>query len=134
MVIQTYNPGHYSIQAAAKQDYESFYQEEMAFRSLMKYPPACRLLTIQMSSRSEEELSQAAEKLAMWAGETEKAENIQVTGPVEASVYKVNDIYRKILYLKHVNYDILIKIRDRLEQKMKEDVFFTQVMIQYDFS
>ncbi|MBS6643519.1 MAG: primosomal protein N' [Clostridiaceae bacterium] len=134
VVIQTYNPGHYSIQAAAKQDYESFYQEEMAFRSLMKYPPACRLLTIQMSSRSEEELSQAAEKLAMWAGEAEKAENIQVTGPVEASVYKVNDIYRKILYLKHVNYDILIKIRDRLEQKMKEDVFFTQVMIQYDFS
>ncbi|MBT9779288.1 primosomal protein N' [Clostridium sp. MCC353] len=134
VVIQTYNPGHYSIQAAAKQDYEAFYEEEMAFRSLMKYPPACRLLTIQMSSGSEEELARAAETLAKWAGEEEKAENIQMTGPVEASVYKVNDIYRKILYLKHVNYDILIKIRDRLEQKMKEDVIFTQVMIQYDFS
>lgn len=134
VIIQTYNPEHYSIQAAAKQDYESFYQEEMAFRSLMKYPPACRLLTIQMSSKSEEELNHAAKRLAEWAEAEEKPENIQITGPVEASVYKVNDIYRKILYLKHGNYDILIKIRDRLELKMKEDAFFAQVMIQYDFS
>lgn len=134
VIIQTYNPEHYSIQAAAKQDYESFYQEEMAFRSLMKYPPACRLLTIQLSSKSEEELNQAAKRLAEWAEAEEKPENIQITGPVEASVYKVNDIYRKILYLKHGNYDILIKIRDRLELKMKEDAFFAQVMIQYDFS
>ena len=134
VIIQTYNPEHYSIQAAAKQDYESFYQEEMAFRSLMKYPPACRLLTIQLSSKSEEELNRAAKRLAQWAEMVEKPENIQITGPVEASVYKVNDIYRKILYLKHGNYDILIKIRDRLELKMKEDAFFAQVMIQYDFS
>ncbi|PNV59687.1 primosomal protein N' [Clostridium sp. chh4-2] len=134
VIIQTYNPEHYSIQAAAKQDYESFYQEEMAFRSLMKYPPSCRLLTIQLSSKSEEELNHAAKRLAEWAEAEEKPENIQITGPVEASVYKVNDIYRKILYLKHGNYDILIKIRDRLELKMKEDAFFAQVMIQYDFS
>ena len=40
VVIQTYNPEHYSIQTAARQDYESFYEEEMNYRMLMGYPPA----------------------------------------------------------------------------------------------
>ena len=39
-LIQTYHPEHYSIQCAAAQDYPGFYKEEMAFRTLMNYPPA----------------------------------------------------------------------------------------------
>ena len=42
-VIQTYHPDHYSIQAAAEQDYEKFYQEEMGYRTLMDYPPAAHM-------------------------------------------------------------------------------------------
>ena len=41
-------------------------------------------------------------------------------GPVDASVYKINDIYRKILYLKHENYDILIKIRNQMDWFQQE--------------
>ena len=134
VVIQTYNPDHYSIQAAARQDYEMFYREEMAFRSLMNYPPSCRLLTIQFSSRQEEKLSQACQRLGEWAAEEEARYQVQTAGPVEASIYKVNDIYRKILYLKHRNYDILIKIKDRLEQMMEGDELFSQIMVQYDFA
>ena len=56
-------------------------------------------------------------------------------GPVDASVYKINDIYRKILYLKHENYDILIKIRNQMDwfQQEKRELF-KGVMVQYDFS
>ena len=43
VVIQTYSPEHYSIVAAAKQDYEQFFQEEMTYRALMGYPPAVSL-------------------------------------------------------------------------------------------
>ena len=39
MIIQTYNPEHYSIQAAAAHDYTAFYQEELSFRREMGYPP-----------------------------------------------------------------------------------------------
>ncbi len=44
-VIQTYQPDHYSIQAAAVQDYQAFYEEEMSYRMLLDYPPACLLYT-----------------------------------------------------------------------------------------
>ena len=46
VVIQTYQPDHYAIRCAAAQDYEPFVREEIAFRSLMGYPPCGRLLAI----------------------------------------------------------------------------------------
>ncbi len=118
MVIQTYSPEHYSIVTAANQDYEAFYQQEMAYRRLMKYPPASGLLTVQFSSRQEDCLKEAAALTAGFIDPLAEQEAVQVIGPVDASVYKINDIYRKILYLKQENYDILIKIRDQI------DVFF----------
>ena len=45
-VIQTYQPEHYSIQAAATQDYGKFYKEEMSYRMLMDYPPAAHMMTV----------------------------------------------------------------------------------------
>ena len=45
-VIQTYHPDHYSIQAAAVQDYQAFYEEEMSYRMLLDYPPAAHMLAV----------------------------------------------------------------------------------------
>ena len=42
-LIQTYMPEHYSIQTAAAQDYGAFYRQEMGYRRLMHYPPACHM-------------------------------------------------------------------------------------------
>jgi primosomal protein N' (replication factor Y) len=115
MVIQTYQPDHYSIQAAAAQDYERFYDREMAFRKMLGYPPAVGLLTIQLQSKKEELLARAGESLTTFL-----PEDLAFIGPVNAPVYKVNDIYRKFLYIKHENYDILIQIRKMAEQHLKE--------------
>ncbi len=52
-LIQTYSPDHYSIQTAAKQDYEEFYQEEMGYRLLMDYPPAAHMMAVLGSSEDE---------------------------------------------------------------------------------
>ena len=120
VVIQTYMPEHYSIQAAARQDYEEFYEKEMAYRRMLHYPPALGLLVIQAASPKEEEVIRAGEKMRRMAEEDpagrsgEKAP--EITGPLEAPVYKVNDIYRKILYIKHENYDILLRIRKKIEE------------------
>lgn len=135
VVIQTYSPEHYSIVTAANQDYEAFYRQEMAYRRLMKYPPASGLLTVQFSSRQESLLSEAAAAAAGFIASLADQERVQVIGPVEASVYKINDIYRKILYLKQENYDILIKIRDQIDVFSEDHrSLFDQVMVQYDFS
>lgn len=135
VIIQTYNPEHYSIVTAAEQDYETFYHQEMAYRRLMKYPPVNVLFTVQMASKSEAALVEAADRLAAHITPLADAEKVQMIGPVDASVYKINDIYRKILYLKQENYDILIKIRDHIDcfQQEKSEIF-KGVVVQYDFS
>jgi primosomal protein N' (replication factor Y) len=135
VVIQTYSPEHYSIVTAANQDYEAFYRQEMAYRRLMKYPPANVLLTVQFSSGAEDCLIKASDAVLGFIGPFAEQEMVQVIGPVEAAVYKINDIYRKILYLKQENYDILIKIRDQIDRFSENHCqLFDQVMIQYDFS
>ncbi|WP_394522202.1 replication restart helicase PriA [Lacrimispora sinapis] len=135
VIIQTYSPEHYGIVTAASQDYESFYNQEMAFRRLMKYPPANVLFTVQFSSREEKLLTHGSDAAAAFIMPQAEQERVQIIGPVEASVYKINDIYRKILYLKHENYDILIKIRDQIDGFSEtHPELFDQIMIQYDFS
>lgn len=132
-VIQTYMPDHYSIQAAAAQDYEVFYQKEMGYRQLMKYPPACHLLTVQAAGKNEEWLGMVMEALRNLAAAEVPAKG-ELIGPVPASVYKVNDIYRKILYIKHQNYDILIRIQQHLQDLWDQSEHGKAGTIQYDFS
>ena len=116
VVIQTYMPEHYSIQAAASQDYEMFYEEEMSYRRMLHYPPAVGMLTIAASSPKEEVLIQAARGMreaAERVGTENMGEDVgqesgvrtsaEIIGPVDAPVDKVNDIYRKILYIKREN-------------------------------
>ena len=128
-LIQTYQPDHYAIRAAAAQDYEEFYRQEMGYRRLMEYPPAVGLLTLQLSGKDEERLSGEAAALGAYLGE-----NCRLIGPVNAPVYKVNDIYRKFLYIKGENYDILIQIRKRAEQFLKERETARSLSVQYDLT
>ncbi len=136
VVIQTYQPDHYSIQSAAVQDYDAFYRQEMAYRRLLGYPPAVGLLTIRLSCSSEEILERAGEALVQWIGEYRGtlAADPQMIGPVNAPVYKVNDIYRKILYIKLENYDILIQIRRMAEQRLQDAGHLQGLNVQYDLA
>ena len=143
VVIQTYQPDHYSIRTAATQDYESFYSQEMAYRRLLGYPPAVALLTVQMTCPAEGTLAQTADLAAGWVQqwadrmEREKVQgykSFRLIGPVNAAVYKVNDIYRKILYIKHENYDILIQIRKMTEEGLKGLEGRDGLTVQYDLT
>ncbi len=53
-IIQTYNPNHYAVTMAARQDYELFYRKEMEMRKLQSYPPYTFLASISVSSKNEE--------------------------------------------------------------------------------
>ena len=65
-VIQTYHPDHYSIQAAAVQDYQAFYEEEMSYRMLLDYPPASHMLAVLGSGPEDESLVQAMHYLKLY--------------------------------------------------------------------
>lgn len=132
-VIQTYLPEHYGIQTAAAQDYETFYQREMGYRQLLHYPPASHMLGLQVAGR-DEQLAGHMMDLIRDSVMRHFGSCVEVIGPVPAPVYKVNDIYRKILYMKQENYDILIRIRKYVQERWDETEDCRQLTIQYDFS
>lgn len=63
-LIQTYQPDHYAIVCAAKQDYEAFYAQEILYRKLMNYPPAGNMMVAVVEHADEEAAKAAAEMLA----------------------------------------------------------------------
>ena len=133
-VIQTYHPDHYSIQAAAVQDYEAFYEEEMSYRELMDYPPAAHMMAVLGSCPEEEFLIQAMHYLQLYINRIYKKKDLHVIGPAYASVGKVKDIYRQVIYLKHEDYGTLVRIRDQMEKYIEINSGFRKIYIQFDFS
>lgn len=133
VVIQTYQPEHYSIRHAANQDYKGFYEEEIVYRELMDYPPAAHMLAVLVVSKTEEEgsclLGQFAAQVQK---EFAKEQGLCIIGPAPAAVSRINDLYRHVLYLKHCDYEKLVSIKDVLEKYSKELVLKNQV-IQFDF-
>ena len=132
-VIQTYTPEHYVVKASAVQDYLEFYRQEMGYRKLMKYPPAAHMLSIQIGGKEEELTAHMTEAVAEAVGRR-FGQQAELIGPVFAPVYKVNDIYRKILYIKQENYDILIRIQKYVQNRWDETEICRKLTIQYDFS
>lgn len=131
VVIQTYSPDNFSIISASSQDYKAFYEREILYRKLMKYPPVIQMMGILITSAGEEQVNEAAEFIVeIVAG----AHGLQVIGPADANVYKVSDIYRKVLYAKHEEYEILIEVKDRVEERIKELELFKSVGLQFDFN
>ena len=133
VVIQTYTPEHYSIEAAKEQDYRMFYEQEIRYRDLLNYPPVWNLLVILISSREEENGTKAAEQIEKKIAQMQ-LKTVAVIGPTEPAVAKINDIYRKVLYLKCGNYDTLVEIKDSLEQYLEKEPFGNGIGIQFDFN
>lgn len=133
-MIQTYHPEHYSIQAALVQDYEAFYREEIQFRRLMGYPPACGLLAVHGSCDREETLAEAMEYIRRYLIRIRKDRKVQLIGPAPESISKIQDLYRQVLYVKGADKKTLIRLREKLERYVEINTGFKNVYIQYDFN
>lgn len=137
VIIQTYQPEHYSIDAASKNDYISFYKQEMNYRNLLKYPPAAHILAILTAARDENKAAFAAKLLGgaakEWMKERESTEDTVIIGPAAAVLSKANDIYRYMIYIKQADYDCLIQLKDYLEGYINYSEHFNSCNIQFDF-
>lgn len=122
VVIQTYQPEHYSILHAAAQDYEGFYEEEILYRQLLSYPPVSHILAVQVTSLTEKGGEELAGILKALAEKTEEGreEHTILIGPAPAFIGRINDIFRYVLYIKNPDYDILIRLKNRMERFLKE--------------
>jgi primosomal protein N' (replication factor Y) len=66
VIVQTYNPEHYAIQAAAQHDYTEFYRQELAYRRQLNYPPFSRLVALRFSHEDARRCRVEAERLGRW--------------------------------------------------------------------
>lgn len=100
VIIQTYNPEHYSIRMAAEQNYKGFYEEESVYRRLLKYPPYGKMLAVLITSKKEGEAELLAKELADLTRDLCSRKGMEMLGPVKAGVSKLKDIYRFVIYYK----------------------------------
>ncbi|MDO4302418.1 MAG: primosomal protein N' [Bacillota bacterium] len=136
-LIQTYRPEHYSILRAAEQNYEAFYEEEILYRELGAYPPAAHMMAVLITSGSRERGEKLSENIAQLAEQAAQEasgsrEKVRIIGPAKASIGKINDIYRFVVYCKSCSYDSLIRIRESIEQFISTTELKGEV-VQFDF-
>ena len=136
VVIQTYQPEHYSIVSAAKEDYEGFYTQEMAYRRLLRYPPVSHVLAVLIQSEDETVAKIAAERIAnVLQREKRQSEGFgTVSGPVPAGLAKANDMYRFLIYIKSENYQRLMEFHRRAEEEKVLTESAMKCNIQFDFN
>ena len=103
-VIQTYAPKNETIRLACLQDYDKFYEGEIAIRRELSYPPFCDMVTLTLTSDDEHELFKESKRLsdavlARLSGDLGKLP-FMVFGPFEAQIYKLNEKYRTRMIVK----------------------------------
>jgi len=121
VIVQTFNPGHYAIIRAKEHDYIGFYEDEIALRRTLSYPPFSRIINLHLSSLKKERVEEGIQKLkqhisAMMKINTGKGK-IEIIGPTESPIGKIKGRYRWQLLLKgketfavnRVAQDILLK-------------------------
>mgnify|MGYP001053339603 CR=1 FL=1 len=99
VVLQTYTPGHFSVQTAREQDYEQFYLHEIAFRQALGYPPVTRMVQLRIAGRDPQRTRRFAEEFGaecrlLQAADPDSAEAIRIMGPAEAAVPRIAGHYR----------------------------------------
>ncbi len=103
-VIQTNNPDHDIIKLACAQDYDTFFEREIALRKILEFPPYCDIALLNVVSQSENELAIAAKRIYDEFRILVKKDYpdlpFVVFGPFEAPVYKVDEKYRMRLVIK----------------------------------
>jgi primosomal protein N' (replication factor Y) len=105
VIIQTYNPSHYTIESVMNMDYLGFCRQELESRERLQYPPFARLLRFLVTSTREERTRQAAEELAdlcraVVSEFRARAQYLAILGPSPAPLVKLKNRFRWHIYVK----------------------------------
>ena len=123
-IIQTTDPDNPVLNLAAAQDYDAFFEQEIAYRKLGLYPPFCGLCVIGFAGAKEIEVARAAARFSALLGQEAAKQPdlpLRVLGPTPGSIEKINDTYRYKLTVKCRNdrrfRDLVRSTLERYEQE-----------------
>ncbi len=102
VILQTYNPDHFTIQAAIAQDVDRFFTQEIGFRQCLGYPPFMRLALLKIDGKAAAAVSELANQIGQTCRQicASGAPAVEVMGPIEAPLARLNDRHRWQLFLK----------------------------------
>ena len=119
VLIQTYNPSHYAIQLAQKQDYEAFYTYEMGIRRQLGYPPYFFTVGLTLSHSDEQEvIRKSFEVLEIL--QQHLSDKVKILGPTPKPIARTHNLY---------HYQIIVKYRfeEHLEETLNQILDITQI-------
>ncbi len=129
VLIQTFNPNHYAIKYSALNDYISFYNEELAIRKKLNYPPFCYIVLIRIISKDYDKVSKISYKIGDYL--KDKIKNETILGPSTANVFKINNKYRFQIIIKYRDINNIRKYLYILEERFFND---KDIKLEIDFN
>lgn len=126
VIVQTYNPSHYSIQYAVNYRYNEFYEREIRARQELGYPPFSRLIFIIVSHGSEQIVRNFSSLLARRIREKNQEENpLYILGPTPAVLARIKNSYRYSLIIKYASWQetntLIRQVLDDLEEEIQKN-------------
>jgi primosomal protein N' (replication factor Y) len=122
VIIQTYNPEHYAIKHATKQDYVSFAEKELILRKALKYPPYYRFARFLFTHKNDKFLKEQVMKNTAIIEKLQNSNNekkLQILGPTPAPMIKLQNKFRYHLIIKADSVQLLSKTVNYLKKKLK---------------
>jgi primosomal protein N' (replication factor Y) len=111
VILQTYNPGHFSVEAARNQDYKAFFRQEIHYRKALGYPPFSRLIQIRVSGGDADQTAAQAQRIGQYCRQLCRRHpqyaQMEILGPIEAPLARIANQYRWQLLLKGARYKLL---------------------------
>lgn len=125
VIIQSYNPEHYSIFLAKDHNYLKFYEEEMNIRKTLSYPPYFYITLVNITSRDYELGFSEANKIGDYLRKN-VSDGTKILGPSMASVFRINNVYHYQCIIKYKKDDklnnILLKLDEIYKTNNKVDI------------
>lgn len=99
VIIQTYNPESFTIECAKQQNYMKFYEQEIRLRQVLKYPPFCDIIKLEVSDLKEKDVSKVITEIYEKLLKMNKRD-MQIFAPMPAPISKIKNRYRWRIIIK----------------------------------
>lgn len=119
VIIQTFNPEHYTIQYTKKHDYLGFYNREMSIRRELKYPPYYYICYVKISGKDNKYIYEESLKITKLFHN--KLINMIILGPSPCTIFKLNNIYRYGIILKYKKDEDLREVLNKVIEHYKDN-------------
>ena len=129
VIIQGFNMEHYSIIYAKENDYESFYNEEMKIRKVLKYSPYYNLSTIKLKGKDINELFNEGYKIVEYL-KSKNLKDTYILGPSTSMIPKINNIFSVQILLKYKDTKQIYPYLKELKEKYQKD----KILLDIDMS